>query len=74
MKAYKGFNANMTCRDFHACEHPLDCLSYYEPNTVATYRFRLDYEIGAPMFTRQNVMAVIDRIQNLFHHVTKGNY
>lgn len=94
MKAYKGFNANMTCRDFqykegetyktkdakvcecgfHACEHPLDCLSYYEPNTVATYRFRLDYEIGAPMFTRQNVMAVIDRIQNLFRHVTKGNY
>lgn len=41
---------------------------------VATYRFRLDYEIGAPMFTRQNVMAVIDRIQNLFRHVTKGNY
>lgn len=31
---------------------------------VATYRFRLDYEIGAPMFTRQN----------LFRHVTKGNY
>ena len=51
IKAYKGFNKDMTCRDFqyeegkeyeeeraeacncgfHACEHPLDCLRYYDP-------------------------------------------
>ena len=51
LKTYKGFNKDMTCRDFqyeegkeyetetavacesgfHACEYPLDCLSYYEP-------------------------------------------
>ena len=51
IKAYKGFNKDMTCRDFqyeegkeyeeeraevcncgfHACEHPLDCLGYYNP-------------------------------------------
>ena len=51
IKAYKGFNKDMTCRDFqyeegkeyeedraeacncgfHACEHPLDCLEYYDP-------------------------------------------
>ena len=50
IKAYKGFNKDMTCRDFHyeegkeyeedraeacncgfhACEHPLDCLGYYD--------------------------------------------
>ena len=51
IKAYKGFNKDMTCRDFqyeegkeyeeeraeacncgfHACEHPVDCLGYYDP-------------------------------------------
>ena len=51
IKAYKGFNKDMTCRGFryeegkeyeeeraeacncgfHACEHPLDCLGYYDP-------------------------------------------
>ena len=51
IKTYKGFNKDMTCRDFHyeegkeyeeeraeacncgfhACEHPLDCLGYYDP-------------------------------------------
>ena len=51
IKAYKGFNKDMTCRDFqyeegkeyeeeraeacncgfHSCEHPLDCLGYYDP-------------------------------------------
>jgi len=57
MKAYKGFNRDMTCRGFqykeggeyetdqaevcdcgfHACEHPLDCLGYYEPGTGSVY-------------------------------------
>ena len=51
IKAYKGFNKDMTCRNFqyeegkeyeeeraeacncgfYACEHPLDCLRYYDP-------------------------------------------
>ena len=51
IKTYKGFNKDMTCKDFqyeegkeyeesnalvcetgfHACEYPLDCLSYYNP-------------------------------------------
>ena len=51
IKAYKGFNKDMTCKGFqyeegkeyetdkakacecgfHACEYPLDCLSYYNP-------------------------------------------
>ncbi len=53
IKTYKGFNQDMSCRDFqykegetyqtdeavacesgfHACENPIDCLSYYEPST-----------------------------------------
>lgn len=57
MKAYKGFDKNMKCRDFqykegktyktdgaklceqgfHACEYPLDCLSYYLPGTGSVY-------------------------------------
>ena len=57
MKAYKGFNRDMTCRGFkyeegkeyitpqakccstgfHACEHPLDCLDYYDPGNGSVY-------------------------------------
>ena len=57
MKAYKGFNPDMTCRGFkyeegkeyetakaeccasgfHACEHPLDCLRYYDPGDGSVY-------------------------------------
>lgn len=57
MKAYKGFNKDMTCRGFqykeggeyetdraelcecgyHACENPLDCLTYYSPNDGCVY-------------------------------------
>ena len=62
MKAYKGFNADMTCRGFqykegetyktdkaklcecgfHACEHPLDCFTHYDPNTSVFH----EVEIG----------------------------
>ena len=65
MKAYKGFNKDMTCRDFqykeggeyetdraevcesgfHACENPLDCLQYYEPNKSVYHEVELDGEI-----------------------------
>ena len=57
MKAYKGFNKDMTCHGFqykegreyatsramlceigyHACENPLDCLTYYSPNDGCVY-------------------------------------
>ena len=66
MKAYKGFNQDMTCRGyqyeegksythdgnvkccnsgFHACEYPLDCLGYYEPNKSVYHEVILDGEI-----------------------------
>ena len=67
MKAYKGFNKDMTCRGFqfeegkeyeekgeigvcnngfHACEYPLDCLSYYEPSKSVYHEVELDGEIS----------------------------
>jgi hypothetical protein len=62
MKAYKGFNKDMTCRGFqfeegktyhedkaelcrsgfHACESPLDCLSYYVPAHSVYHEVELD--------------------------------
>ena len=62
MKAYKGFNPDMTCRGFqyeegktyttdeanlcksgfHACENPLDCFRYYEPNEAVFHEVELD--------------------------------
>ena len=62
MKAYKGFNADMTCRGFqykegetyhediadlchkgfHACERPLDVLTYYSPNSSVYHEVELD--------------------------------
>ena len=62
MKAYKGFNPDMTCRGFqyeegktyttdeanlctsgfHACESPLDCFRYYEPNEAVYHEVELD--------------------------------
>ena len=65
MKAYKGFNADMTCRGFqykegeayktdkakvcdagfHACEHPLDCLAYYDPGKSVYHEVEVDGDI-----------------------------
>jgi hypothetical protein len=62
MKAYKGFNKDMTCRGFqfeegkayeepeakpcesgfHACENPLDCLSYYSPANSVFHEVELE--------------------------------
>jgi len=65
MKAYKGFNQNMTCRGFqykegetyeterasvcecgfHACENPMDCLGYYDPDSSVYHEVDMDGEI-----------------------------
>ena len=62
MKAYKGFNKDMTCRGFqfkegetyhedkaelcesgfHACEDPIDCLSYYDPANSEYHEVELE--------------------------------
>lgn len=62
MKAYKGFNRDMTCRGFqynegetyhtdkvelceggfHACEYPLDVLTYYLPSRSVYHEVELD--------------------------------
>ena len=66
IKAYKGFNKDMTCRGFqfkegetyeeeravvcktgfHACENPLDCLSYYGPNESIYREVELDGDVS----------------------------
>ena len=67
IKAFKGFNKNMICRNFqyeegkeyvhngvvkacssgfHACEHPLDCFSYYSPADSVYHEVELDGSIS----------------------------
>ena len=66
IKAYKGFNKDMTCRGvqfkegetyeeeraevcksgFHACENPIDCLSYYAPNESIYHEVELDGDVS----------------------------
>ena len=66
IKAYKGFNKDMTCRGFqfkegetyeeeraevcksgfHACENPIDCLSYYAPNESVYHEVELDGDVS----------------------------
>ena len=65
MKAFKGFNRDMTCRGFqyeeggkyetdkakvcdtgfHACENPLDCLTYYKLNDSVYHEVEMGGEI-----------------------------
>ena len=68
MKAFKGFNKDMTCRGFqyeegkeyehdgdievcksgfHACEYPLDCFRYYDPNESVYHQVELHGEMEA---------------------------
>ena len=70
MKAFKGFNQDLTCtpdgvkfqyeegkeyemdsaeccdHGFHACEYPLDCLDYYNPNSSVYREVELDGKIS----------------------------
>ena len=81
MKAYKGFNADMTCRGFqykegetyhediadlchkgfHACEHPLDVLAYYPPNSSVYHEVELD-EVSDEREHDSKVCAKIIRV------------
>ena len=68
IKAYKGFNKDLTCRGFqyevgkeyehegkvgicesgfHACENPIDCLSYYSPNESVYHEVELGGTLDA---------------------------
>ena len=75
MKAYKGFNADMTCRGFqykegetyttykaklcncgfHACEYPLDCLDFYNPNTSVFH----EVEVGGAIDRENNGLTKV---------------
>lgn len=66
IKSYKGFNKDMTCKEFqyeegkeyetdqavacetgfHACEYPLDCLKYYEPNKSVYHEVEQNGEVS----------------------------
>ena len=81
MKAYKGFNADMTCRGFqykegetyhediadlchkgfHACEHPLDVLAYYPPNSSVYHEVELE-EVSDERGHDSKVCAKIIRV------------
>ena len=81
MKAYKGFNADMTCRGFqykegetyhediadlchkgfHACEYPLDVLTYYPPNSSVYHEVELD-EVSDEREHDSKVCAKIIRV------------
>ena len=77
VKSYKGFNKDMTCRDFqykegkeyetskavvcnegfHACEHPLDCLGYYPPNTSVYHEVEQKGEFSSDSGSRDSKIA-----------------
>ena len=77
VKSYKGFNKDMTCRDFqykegkeyetskavvcnegfHACEHPLDCLGYYPPNTSVYHEVDQTGEFSSNSGSRDSKIA-----------------
>ena len=77
VKSYKGFNQDMTCRDFqykegkeyetskavvcnegfHACEHPLDCLGYYPPNTSVYHEVEQTGEFSSDSGSRDSKIA-----------------
>ncbi len=77
VKSYKGFNKDMTCRDFqykedkeyetskavvcnegfHACEHPLDCLDYYPPNTSVYHEVEQTGEFSSDSSSRDSKIA-----------------
>ena len=77
VKSYKGFNKDMTCRDFqykegkeyetskavvcnegfHACEHPLDCLGYYPPNTSVYHEVEQTGEFSSDSGSRDSKIA-----------------
>ena len=77
VKSYKGFNKDMTCRDFqykedkeyetskavvcnegfHACEHPLDCLGYYPPNTSVYHEVEQTGEFSSDSSSRDSKIA-----------------
>ena len=67
IRAFKGFNTDLTCRGFqyqegndythhgdvracsagfHACEHPLDCFSYYAPGSSVYHAVELSGKIS----------------------------
>ena len=77
VKSYKGFNKDMTCRDFqykegkeyetskavvcnegfHACEHPLDCLGCYPPNTSVYHEVEQTGEFSSDSGSRDSKIA-----------------
>ena len=50
-KEYKTGTAKVCESGFHACEHPLDCLSYYSPGDGSVYH---EVELGGKIDKRSN--------------------